>query len=215
MIRHGLISNIDAETIEKTLQLVLDNFTDGTIHTCEVGILDGSTSIGIHDFVVQNGRKNIHTGIDNEQYQLVKKPFPECNLILGDSKYVYNQLADESQHFLFIDGNHNFPSVIADYFCYSPKVKRGGYLGFHDTASHIKDFLDYQHFGDKDDKDMYISVRRALNKIGLIAPQSYIIPNSGGKEGVDYVSRVNGWELVFDECDPNDTAGGVCIFKKL
>lgn len=201
MIRHGLISNIDALTIEKTLELILKEFPEGVINTCEVGILDGSTSIGIHDFFTQHGRENLHTGIDNQQYQKVPKPFPECNLIIGDSKYVYNKLEDESQHFIFIDGNHNFPSVVADFFCYESKVIKGGYLGFHDSAPHIEPFTDYQFYGSKDDPDMYISIRKALYRMGLL--QSINSP---------FLSI--GWQRIFEDCDPNDTAGGVTIFRK-
>jgi hypothetical protein len=55
--------------------------------------------------------------------------------------------------------------------------------------------LDYQWHGDKEDPDMYICVRKALITIGL--------------------TLNNHWAVVFDECDPNDSAGGVTIFKKL
>lgn len=197
MIRHGLISNVDAGTIRKTIDRVLGEFQDCVIYTCEVGILDGSTSVGIHDYILSKNRRNKHVAIDNAQYQEIVRPFDECEFILGDSKYVYNQLPDSSQNFIFVDANHNFPSVIADFFCYSRKVCVGGYIGFHDTAPHIQDFLDYQWFGDKNDKDMYICVRRALKVIGLIDNK---FPN---------------WELAFDECDTADTAGGVVILKRL
>lgn len=38
--------------------------------------------------------------------------------------------------FLFIDGDHSYEGVKADYERYSPLVKVGGLVGFHDTAEH-------------------------------------------------------------------------------
>lgn len=35
--------------------------------------------------------------------------------------------------FLFIDGDHHYEAVKAEYQLYSPLVKRGGIIGFHDT----------------------------------------------------------------------------------
>lgn len=38
---------------------------------------------------------------------------------------------------LFIDGNHDYKSVLNDYLLGSPLVKRGGYIALHDVgASH-------------------------------------------------------------------------------
>lgn len=195
-MRRGLISETDAKTIEKTLQLVLKEFPYHVIKTCEVGILDGSTSLGIHEFFEEHKREHVHTAIDNAQYCEIKSPFDGCNFILGDSKYVYNHLEDSSQNFIFVDANHNYPSVIADFYCYSRKVRVDGFIGFHDTALHIKEYLDYQWFGDKHDTEMYISVRKALTDIGLYDDHPK-------------------WKLIFDECDQFDAAGGVSIFQRI
>jgi hypothetical protein len=75
-------------------------------------------------------------------------------------------------------------------------------MAFHDTGKHIKLFKDFQH-GDKTNPDAYISVRKALSEIGLLAyPPSEI-------------HETLGWKLVFDEADETDLAGGICVFKKL
>ena len=38
---------------------------------------------------------------------------------------------------LFIDGSHDYKSVLNDYLQWSPLVKKGGYIAFHDVgASH-------------------------------------------------------------------------------
>lgn len=209
MIIHGLISNMDANVLEKTLKLIINEFPEHKIYTTEIGIYNGETSRGINQYIGAWGRSNHHTAIDNNKDKEVLLPFPECNLIIGSSNEVYNQLEDNSQHLIFVDGNHSFPMVVSDYFCFAPKVKKGGYLSFHDTGRYIKEFKDYQGLGSVRDADMYISVRKALNSIGLLkdkfSPSAYVH---------ETLSRFN-WELVFDEANINDEAGGICVFKKL
>lgn len=198
MIQHGLISNLDAETIEATLNLVCDQFPDDDfIFVTEVGIFNGATSVGMYEYLESKGKVPAPTAIDNENDKPVQKPTEYCTLIIGNSMEVYNELDDNSQHFIFIDANHSFPMAIADFFCYESKVKTGGYLAFHDTGLHIKDFTDYQGIGKTHDKDMYISVRKALKKIGLLD------------------DKFEGWKLVFDKADETDRAGGIVVLKRL
>lgn len=200
MIQYGLISKVDSVTIEKTIDLILKEFpSDEFICTTEVGIFDGNTSRGIHEYIELKNRGNWHIAIDNNKDKQVTIPFLQCNFIIGNSNEVYNQISDNSQHFIFIDGCHAFPMVVSDFFCYESKVKEGGYLAFHDTGFHISSYKDYQRMGDEKDLDMYISVRKALGKIPLLPS----------------LDCRNGWKLIFDEQDVNDEAGGICVFKKL
>lgn len=196
MITYGLISKTDAQCIEKTLSLIMDEFTVETIYTLEVGIFNGHTSRAINDFILSKGRDNFHTTIDNQKDFETKRPFEECHFIIGNSNEVYNQIPDKSQHFIFIDANHAFPHVVSDFFCYQDKVRTGGYIAFHDTGKHIKPFTGYQLIGDKNDPDMHIAVRKALGKIGLLNDE------------------YGGWELVFDEADQENEMSGICVFKK-
>lgn len=228
MIQYGLISQTDARCIEKTLDLVCSQFPDEIISTLEVGVFDGGTSRGIYEYVTSKtydemvdppeppiytiNRKCYHTAIDNEKDKLVKPPFPECNFIRGNSNEVYNQLQDESQHFIFFDGCHCFTCVIADVFAYAPKIKVGGFACFHDTGKHIKKFKDFQH-GDKNNPDAYISVRKSLQIINMLKVK--VIEN-GWKVLYEYIGNKNNqWQLIFDEADPENEAGGVCVFQKL
>lgn len=215
MIQYGLISKVDASVIEKTLDLIMmKEFIGEEINTCQIGVFDGETDRGIYSYVTSkqygtfcaksdnmsmqsHNYKCNHTSIDNQKDKPILKPFPECTLIIGNSNEVYNQLEDGTQHFIFIDGCHAFPMVISDFFCYESKVKVGGYLAFHDTGFHIAPYKDYQRMGDEKDLDFYICVRKALGRIGLL---------DGG---------IKRWKKVFDEQDLNDTAGGICCFKKL
>jgi hypothetical protein len=194
-MKRGLINELDALIIEKTLTRVINEF-QWTIKTTEIGIYNGDTSRGIHQFFIDNGRSHFHTAIDSQKDFKMESPFPECRFIIGNSSEVYNELQDNSQAFIFVDANHSFPSVIADFFCYADKVSPGGYMAFHDTGKHIKFMYDYQRVGSESDPDMYISVRRALKKIGLLD------------------NKFPGWELIYDDADPNDEAGGIVVIQK-
>jgi hypothetical protein len=210
MIQYGLISKVDAGVIEKTLDLIIQEFA-GDLFTTEVGIYSGKTSMGICNYVWGKYRKVYHTGIDNFKDGEVPGDYPVSQILIrGNSSEVYNQLEDNSQHLIFIDGCHCFAHVVSDFFCYAPKVKEGGFIAFHDTGRHIGQFKDFQH-GDKNNPDAYISVRKALQSIGLL---------SGGKQTLDfcydfYSASLENWSVYFDEADENDEAGGICVFKKV
>jgi hypothetical protein len=197
MIEYGLISKLDASVIEQILELICEDFSE-TISYCEIGVYNGKTSEGVKKFLDQQKRQSVITGIENfaNNEKLVFFPI-DGNLIAGNSSEVYNLLDDESQHLIFIDGNHSFPSVVSDFYCYSDKVKVGGYLAFHDTGPHIKEFKDYQGMGSFKDPDMYISVRKALSKLGLLE------------------NKLEAWDLIADEWDEKNEAGGVCVFKRI
>lgn len=130
---------------------------------------------------------------------------------MGNSSEVYNQLEDNSQHLILCDGDHSLIGVISDFFAYADKVKAGGYFAFHDTGRHIKSFKDFQH-GDRENPDAYISVRKALEKIGMFKDAGYDLINGGVSPR--YMGN-HGFRLIFDEADPNDEAGGITVFKKL
>jgi len=164
-MRYGWMPERDYQTMDKILEKVCLTFPNGVINTCEIGVREGRTSRGIHKFLTDKGRVNFHTGIDNQHDIPTPVPFEGCNLIIGNSIEVYNQIADSSQHFLFIDGNHSYPMTMADFLVYSDKIKENGYIALHDTGRQIKPFTDYQGMGSKEDPDMYISCRKAAVKL--------------------------------------------------
>jgi len=166
MIKYGLISETDARTLEKTIDLlVADDSHNYPINVTEIGCYGGDTGRGICEYIKSKGRNYWITGIDSfKDKETVRFPYNE--MIYGNSNEVYNQIEDNSQHLIFQDGCHCFAHVVSDFFCYAPKVKTGGYFAFHDTGEHIKKFKDFQH-GDKENPDAYISVKKALGKIGL------------------------------------------------
>lgn len=199
MIKYGLISETDGRTLEKTIDLICKEFVGEVINVTEIGVYNGETGSGIREYFIEK-RTNpmVLTGIDNEKDKPIENKDVYYNFILGNSNEVYNQLEDESQHLIFIDGLHTFAGVISDFFCYAPKVKVGGFLAFHDTGKHLDPLSGWQGVGDKNDPDMCLGgVRRALEEIGL------------------YKNDKADWRLIFDEADVNDTGGGISVFKKV
>jgi hypothetical protein len=195
--KYGLINSQDAFFIEETLRDIVSDFKGYLpISITEIGLYNCETSIGIKNFIESLGREVKYTGIDNEKDKPIVAPF-DMNLIIGNSSEVYNQIPKYSQHMIIVDGDHSFPGAICDFFCYADKLKYDGFFVFHDTAPHIGGFKDWQRRGDREDSDMYISVRKALDKIGVLK------------------NKLSGWRLIVDACDPNDEAGGVVILKKL
>lgn len=79
---------------------------------------------------------------------------PQVKYINENSKCEYHYIAGNSQSpeaflkaqelipvvdFLFIDGDHSYEGVKADYEKYEPLVRQGGIIGFHDIALHAKE----------------------------------------------------------------------------
>lgn len=196
MIQYGLISKLDAKNIEKTIDRIISYPNPEVVNVCEIGLYNCQTSVGIYDYLKYRHKKVNYTGIDNEKDKKIVAP-DWMNIIIGNSNEVYNQIYEESQDLVFVDGLHTYSATISDFFCYKEKVKRGGYMIFHDTGRHIKKMKDYQCVGSDKDPDMYISVRKALCHIGLLT------------------NKFQNWVLVTDEADENDEAGGVVVIKKL
>lgn len=209
MIKYGLISETDARTLEKTIDLICNDFLEEEVKVCEVGVYAGDTGFGITEYLIKSGKDCFLIGVENNRDgEKIRTVYDK--MIYGNSNEVYNQLEDESQHLIFIDGCHTFPAVVADFFCYAPKVKVGGFLAFHDTGVHIDKLHGWQGVGDKNDPDFCLGgVRKALNEVGILYDESPVIG------AIINQNNLCKWELVFDEADPNDEAGGICVFKKL
>ena len=206
---YGLISQVDAACIEKTIDLIAKENKNGFINILEVGCYAGETGNGMREYAKSKGFDVLLSGIDNAADREPLR-FEYDNFILGNSVEVYNRIPDHSQHLILVDALHTFPAVVSDYFCFASKVKIGGYFIFHDTGKHLDPLSGWQGVGDKNDPDMCIAgVRKALSTIGLIPPPE------GSMADMLYqnLTRLM-WELVFDEADENDAGGGVCVFRK-
>lgn len=213
MIKYGLISQTDASCLERTIDLIAKDNANGFINILEVGVYSGESGNGMIEYVKSKGLECCITGIDNNRDEEAIR-FEYDKLIIGNSNEIYNQVPDNSQHLIVIDALHTFAAVIADFFCYAPKVKQGGYIAFHDTGKHIDPLSGWQGIGDKSDPDFCLGgVRKALEKLGLFNWTATYVEKKYEKP-VPFTSNVSEWDLVFDEADPNDAAGGVCVFRK-
>jgi len=148
---------------------------------------------------------------DQEYYQeqFLKQP---VKMVMDSFQILCNTLHDVAVDELDFTNGKIYNKVTRTHPCafhFNGGAKTGGYLAFHDTGKHIKPFKDYQGAGDKEDADMYISVRKALNKIGLLRDT---IRDVNSLDGYRYFE---GWELIFDAADETDLAGGICVFKKV
>ena len=205
MVQFGLISKLDSEVLMKTIDILCEDFEIGkyAFNVLELGCYSGMTGKFIKKTIENKGRQCFITGVDNNK-DGEKLQFEYDSMFIGNSSDFYWRIKDEFYHLVFVDADHSYLGVISDFYAYADKVKVGGYLAFHDTGEHIKPFKDFQH-GDKGNPDAYISVRKALDKIGLFHYEN--------EPYEMYAYRR--WDLVFDEADINDTGGGLCVFKKL
>ena len=207
MIKYGLISQTDARTLEATIDLICDRQMV-QINITEIGLFNCGTAMGLVEYAAsKKGLAVKYTGIDNEKDKPVENIPRWMNFIKGNSNEVYNQIEDNSQHLIIVDGLHTFAGLVSDFFCYAPKVKVGGLICFHDTGKHIDPLSGWQGVGFENDPNFCLGgVRKALESIGLI-----------WKDGEDFfIDRyADEWELIFYQADPNDEAGGFTVFQKL
>ncbi|MEM3793697.1 MAG: class I SAM-dependent methyltransferase [Candidatus Bathyarchaeia archaeon] len=75
-------------------------------------------------------------------YKSFAKERQRLHLIRADShnpktlEIVKNILSDRKLDFLFIDGDHTYDGVKRDFETYSPLVRKGGIIAFHDIVEH-------------------------------------------------------------------------------
>ena len=189
------------------------------INITEIGLFNCGTAMGLVEYAAsKKGLAVKYTGIDNEKDKPVENIPRWMNFIKGNSNEVYNQIEDNSQHLIIIDGLHTFAGVVSDFFCYAPKVKVGGLICFHDTGKHIDPLHGWQGVGFENDPDFCLGgVRKALESIGLFEYEKEGVVHWVGYDewGENENRRIKNWDLVFDEADINDEAGGFTVFQKL
>jgi len=80
-------------------------------------------------------------------YRYFRKPRQKLHLIRGDShdprtlEKVKKILGSEELDFLFIDGDHTYEGVKRDFEMYSPLVRRGGVVAFHDIVPGPQEYV--------------------------------------------------------------------------
>jgi hypothetical protein len=69
--------------------------------------------------------------------------YSNVEIIKGITYEQASLFKDESVDTIFIDGDHSYEGVKADFESWFPKVKRGGYILFHDYSTIHTDILDF------------------------------------------------------------------------
>lgn len=111
--------------------------------TIELGIYEGGTT-----YLLSCVTKNLTIGIDcNPNY---KKHLPKQNIEIITGNTHHNITYDKVKHklneclcdLLFIDADHTYESVKKDFEIWSPLVRRGGWIAFHDIdPEHVDQHL--------------------------------------------------------------------------
>lgn len=115
--------------------LEIGSYFGGTFYTlCKLSHPDGLKISIDYPFNEDQAKKLIEKDTHNKM-----KTFAEnVHIISADShlEETKNNLSTilngEKLDFLFIDGDHSYNGVKQDFAMYSPFVKKGGYIGFHD-----------------------------------------------------------------------------------
>jgi predicted O-methyltransferase YrrM len=116
---------------------------NGCKNICEIGTYKGGSIICFLQASPQDANLvTIDIDVDDERRKIIKKfanKGQRISVIKGSSRrvstYFRTQIAFKFKKidFLFIDGDHRLFGVMNDYVRYSPLVKKGGFIVFHDV----------------------------------------------------------------------------------
>lgn len=105
----------------------------------EIGLSGGGSLRFWRELVPQNG---LLIGIDRENaVHNWDSKGRQTEIVIGYSEdistinRIKEILKDKKVDFLYIDGHHEWFNVSSDYNNYSPFVRKGGVIGFHDTGT--------------------------------------------------------------------------------
>jgi hypothetical protein len=183
----GALTVEDGEVLKATLLQVAPL---KQVKLLEIGMHSGATAKGIKAFLESNGCGLEYWSIDPGYLCVVSDPFPGARVTKGLSDEVYESIPNDFD-VIFVDGCHCRNHVILDTIHYSPKVKPGGFLMFHDCSPSAQG-KDQQYHGPKTN-EFCIDVLRGLQRINFPWPQ---------------------WTLFMEKYNPNLPFGGVRSYRK-
>ena len=111
---------------------MVSQYDDGVLYCCDLSFFYGyHYAVNPVTGVVEEYRDQIYRGKPQEKY--IKE-------LQGDShdpafiESVKNQVGINSIDFMFLDGDHSYEGIKADFYNYASLVKKGGYIAFHDIV---------------------------------------------------------------------------------
>lgn len=129
---NGRITKENIETLQKYVSKLLE--TSESVTAVDIGTLGGMSAIAV---AVVSPKVTVHTMDPNHNPTIDE----QIKLMGVEDQIHYYQMASEdwssqcpdSIDFLFIDGQHNYAGVKSDLEKIGVKVRKGGYIIFHDN----------------------------------------------------------------------------------
>ncbi len=161
IVNNGFIKPIQRHS--EFLRLLTLIKKEKPLYLLEIGTASGGTLFLLTRTAAENAiiiSIDLPGGLYGGGYSILKFPLykafrlPKQNLFLiranSHSKATLNQLKRilKGKHldFLFIDGDHSYKGVKKDFEMYSPLVKRGGIVAFHDIAYSLSNINEVYKF---------------------------------------------------------------------
>lgn len=195
--RYGFMRAVEADLFDELMDKLKAQF--GEIRFLEVGVFGAGTVRGVYRRAAEIGCPAQCVGVDFEQYRPNPTPHENYEFHAGDSADAWRNIKGE-YGLLMVDGCHCVNHAMMDFLNFSPMVRVGGWVVFHDTAlptgrekQEEWPQTDHGYFGKP---PSVLGVREGLEKLGLL--QGYR----------------KDWELVREL--PSDTGlMGMCLYRKI
>ena len=166
--KYGAILQEDVEVLESCLTLIASkcHAEERFPRILEIGMHDGGTARGIENFFKAQGFPTItYWGIDPDQGKTRPRYVPTNGReIIGLSSEVFSEIPF-GMDLVWVDGCHCMNCVILDVIHYAPKVRRGGFMCFHDINP-VGQGQEHQYHGPVI-PEFGLATDMALNAIGF------------------------------------------------
>jgi len=190
---YGLVTVTDVEVLERTLQRCIDEFPGETLRLLDIGVHRGDTTRALARYLSERDAAFEYFAVDSGK-EAGEAPFPECQMIWGDSAEVFMKAPDRL-HWVFIDGCHCSNHAVLDFCNYGCLVIERGYVLFHDASPRAQRRFDYQGHGPREAHEFGSAVPTALQRLGL---------SQGCR--TDWILVVEGWD--------EQNWGGVAVYRR-
>ena len=177
------------------LRCIIEEFPNDEYKIVEVGCAHGHGTRQFFNYmeIMKPGKSKVY-GIDSKLHGYCPCMFVDgMEFVDGTSSDVLKQFYDNSLHFVFIDACHCSACTYRDAINYSVKVKKGGYIAFHDTSPKFQGGTEQPRTPDCAE-DTHIGCVKAIEKWNPCS---------------------NGFEFVLEEIPKKEYWGGVTLFRKI